>query len=291
MSWFESLILGLVQGLTEFLPVSSSAHLRLTAAFSGWKDPGAAFTAITQIGTEAAVLIYFRKDIGRIISTWSRSLVDKELRRDHDAQMGWLVIVGSIPIGVLGLLFKDQIEGPFRDLRITATMLIVVGIVIGVADRLAARDETGGKHRAPKQRKELEDLGVKDGLIYGLCQSMALIPGVSRSGATISGGLFMGYRRESAARYSFLLAIPAVLASGLFELKDAMESDHVSWGPTIFATVIAFVTGYAVIAWFMKYISTKSFMPFVWYRIALGIVIIALVGMGVLSPHAAESAG
>ncbi|MGF0173103.1 undecaprenyl-diphosphate phosphatase [Streptomyces sp. Marseille-Q5077] len=291
MSWFESLILGLVQGLTEFLPVSSSAHLRLTAAFSGWEDPGAAFTAITQIGTEIAVLIYFRKDIGRIISAWLRSLTNKEMRHDHDAQMGWLVIVGSIPIGVLGLTLKDQIEGPFRDLRITATMLIVVGIIIGVADRLAARDESGGRHRAAKQRKGLEELNVKDGLIFGLCQSAALIPGVSRSGATISGGLFMGYSRESAARYSFLLAIPAVLASGLFELKDAMENDHVSWGPTIFATVIAFVTGYAVIAWFMKFISTKSFMPFVYYRIALGIVIIVLVSAGVLSPHAAESAG
>ncbi|GHD31412.1 undecaprenyl-diphosphate phosphatase [Streptomyces galbus] len=291
MSWFESLVLGLVQGLTEFLPVSSSAHLRLTAAFSGWKDPGAAFTAITQIGTEAAVLIYFRKDIGRIIAAWSRSLVDKAMREDHDAQMGWLVIVGSIPIGVLGVTLKDQIEGPFRDLRVTATMLVVVGIVIGIADRLAARDEKGGRHRAPKQRKTLEHLGVKDGLIYGLCQACALIPGVSRSGATISGGLFMGYRREAAARYSFLLAIPAVLASGVFELKDAMESDHVAWGPTLFATVIAFASGYAVIAWFMKYISTKSFMPFVWYRVALGIVIIALVATGTLSPHAAESAG
>ncbi|MGW0631768.1 undecaprenyl-diphosphate phosphatase [Streptomyces sp. NPDC002758] len=290
MSWFESLVLGLVQGLTEFLPVSSSAHLRLTAAFSSWKDPGAAFTAITQIGTETAVLIYFRKDIGRIVSAWFRSLFDKAMRQNHDAQMGWLVIVGSIPIGVLGVTLKDQIEGPFRDLRITATMLIVVGIVIGIADRLAARDETGGRHRAPKQRKALEDLGVKDGLIFGLCQACALIPGVSRSGATISGGLFMGYRRESAARYSFLLAIPAVLASGVFELKDAMESDHVAWGPTLFATVIAFVSGYAVIAWFMKWISNKSFMPFVWYRIALGIVIIALVTAGVLSPHAAESA-
>ena len=290
MSWFESLVLGLVQGLTEFLPVSSSAHLRLTAAFSGWKDPGAAFTAITQIGTESAVLIYFRRDIGRIVSAWARSLTSKEMRRNHDAQTGWLVIVGSIPIGVLGLLFKDQIEGPFRDLRITATMLVVVGVVIGVADRLAARDETGGRHRAPKQRKALENLGVKDGLIFGLCQSAALVPGVSRSGATISGGLFMGYKRESAARYSFLLAIPAVLASGLFELKDAMESDHVSWGPTLFATVIAFASGYAVIAWFMKWISTKSFMPFVWYRVALGVVIIALVTAGVLSPHAAESA-
>ncbi|CAL9627191.1 undecaprenyl-diphosphate phosphatase [Streptomyces sp. Tu 3180] len=290
MSWFESLILGLVQGLTEFLPVSSSAHLRLTAAFSGWEDPGAAFTAITQIGTETAVLIYFRKDIGRILSAWTRSLTNKEMRRDHDARMGWLVIVGSIPIGVLGVTLKDQIEGPFRDLRITAAMLIGMGIVLGVADRLAARDESGGRHRAAKQRKQLEDLSVKDGLIYGVCQAMALIPGVSRSGATISGGLFMGYRREAAARYSFLLAIPAVLASGLFELKDAAEGGHVSWGPTAFATVIAFAVGYAVIAWFMKFISTRSFMPFVWYRIVLGIVIIVLVGAGVLSPDAGEPA-
>ncbi|MGW0599863.1 undecaprenyl-diphosphate phosphatase [Streptomyces sp. NPDC002776] len=290
MTWFESLILGLVQGLTEFLPVSSSAHLRLTAAFSGWEDPGAAFTAITQIGTEAAVLIYFRQDIGRIILAWSRSLTNKAMRSDHDAQMGWLVIVGSIPIGVLGVTLKDQIEGPFRDLRITATMLIVVGIIIGIADRMAARDESGGKHRAAKQRKELKDLNVRDGLIFGLCQSAALVPGVSRSGATISGGLFMGYTRESAARYSFLLAIPAVLASGLFELKDAMEGGHVTWGPTIFATVIAFFTGYAVIAWFMRFISTKSFMPFVYYRIALGILIIVLVATGALSPHAGEPA-
>ncbi|HLL33481.1 MAG TPA: undecaprenyl-diphosphate phosphatase [Streptomyces sp.] len=290
MSWFESLILGLVQGLTEFLPVSSSAHLRLTAAFSGWEDPGAAFTAITQIGTETAVLIYFRQDIGRIVTAWWRSLYDKAWRKDHDAQMGWLVIVGSIPIGVLGVTLKDQIEGPFRDLRLTATMLIVVGVIIGIADRLAARDETGGRHRAVKQRKGLQDLGVRDGLIFGLCQAAALIPGVSRSGATISGGLFMGYQREATARYSFLLAIPAVLASGLFELKDAMEGGHVSWGPTIFATIIAFGTGYAVIAWFMKFISTKSFMPFVWYRLVLGVVLIALVMMGVISPHAGESA-
>jgi undecaprenyl-diphosphatase len=291
MSWFESLVLGLVQGLTEFLPVSSSAHLRLTAAFAGWKDPGAAFTAITQIGTESAVLIYFRKDIANILSAWSRSLVNKEWRHDPDARMGWLVIVGSIPIGVLGVTLKDQIEGPFRDLRITATMLIAMGVVLGVADRLAARDEKGGRHRAPKQRKTLENLNIKDGLIYGICQAMALIPGVSRSGATISGGLFLGYKREAAARYSFLLAVPAVLASGVFELKDAAESGHVSWGPTLFATVIAFVSGYVVISWFMKFISSKSFMPFVWYRIALGVAIIGLVAAGVLSPHAAESAG
>ncbi|MBW5485681.1 undecaprenyl-diphosphate phosphatase [Streptomyces bambusae] len=289
MSWFESLILGLVQGLTEFLPISSSAHLRLTAAFAGWEDPGAAFTAITQIGTETAVLIYFRKDIMRIVSAWFRSLTNKAMRSDHDAQMGWLVIVGSIPIGVLGVTLKDQIEGPFRDLRLTATTLIVMGIVLGVADRLAARDEAGGRHRALRERKTLRELNVKDGLIFGICQAMALIPGVSRSGATVSGGLLMGYTREAAARYSFLLAIPAVVASGGYELKDAMDGGHVSWGPTIFATVLCFFVGYAVIAWFMKFISTKSFMPFVIYRILLGVALFVLVGMDVLSPHAGES--
>jgi undecaprenyl-diphosphatase len=284
------LILGLVQGLTEFLPISSSAHLRLTAAFAGWHDPGAAFTAITQIGTETAVLIYFRKDIGRILSAWFRSLTDKAMRGDPDARMGWLVIIGSVPIGVLGLTLKDQIEGPFRDLRLIATTLIGMGIVLGIADRLAARGEAGGRHRVVKERKTLKDLSVRDGLIYGVCQAMALIPGVSRSGATISGGLLMGYTREAAARYSFLLAIPAVLASGLFELKEAGEG-HVSWGPTIFATFVAFGVGYAVIAWFMKFITTRSFMPFVIYRIILGIVLFILIGMGVLSPHAGESGG
>lgn len=283
MSWFESFILGLVQGLTEFLPISSSAHLRLTAAFAGWQDPGAAFTAVTQIGTEAAVIIYFRKDIGRILSAWFRSLADREMRRDHDAKLGWLVIVGSIPIGVLGLAFKDQIEGPFRDLRLIATTLIVLGVVLGIADRLAARDSSEKKGRHGRSRKTIADLNVKDGLLYGCAQALALVPGVSRSGATISGGLFMGYSREAAARYSFLLAIPAVMASGLLELTEIGEG-HVSWGPTIFATVLAFVVAYAVIAWFMQYISTRSFMPFVIYRVLLGILIFVLVAAGVLSP-------
>ncbi|RZB14234.1 undecaprenyl-diphosphate phosphatase [Streptomyces sp. F001] len=287
MSWFESIILGLIQGLTEFLPISSSAHLRLVAAFSGWQDPGAAFTAITQIGTETAVLIYFRTDIGRIISAWCRSLVDRKTRQDQDARMGWMLVIGSIPIGVLGVTFKDQIEGPFRDLRLTATMLIAMGIVLGIADRVAARAEAGGRHRTAVEGKTLHDLTVRDGLIYGLCQAMALIPGVSRSGATTSGGLFMGYTRAAAARYCFLLAIPAVLASGLYELKDATEGGHATWGPTLLATLIAFAVGYAVIAWFMKFIETRSFMPFVHYRIALGLVIIALVTFGVISPHAA----
>ncbi|MEV7991360.1 undecaprenyl-diphosphate phosphatase [Streptomyces sp. NPDC086077] len=330
MSWFESIILGLVQGLTEFLPISSSAHLRLVAAFSGWQDPGAAFTAITQIGTETAVLIYFRSDIARIVTSWCRSLTDRTRRADPDARLGWMLIIGSIPIGVLGVTFKDQIEGPFRDLRLTATMLIVMGVVLGLADRRAARAEresgvqaaatatpgaplalstpttpvspvalstpatpvTVSTQNTPRTSgKTLNDLTVRDGLIYGLCQALALIPGVSRSGATTSGGLFMGYTRAAAARYCFLLAIPAVLASGLFELQDAGKGGQVSWGPTALATLIAFGVGYAVIAWFMKFIETRSFMPFVHYRIALGLVIIALVTFGVISPHAAESAG
>ncbi|MEU6436519.1 undecaprenyl-diphosphate phosphatase [Streptomyces albidoflavus] len=294
MSWFESFILGLVQGLTEFLPISSSAHLRLTAAFAGWHDPGAAFTAITQIGTEAAVLIYFRKDITTIVGAWCRSVVamvrrDGSMRGDHDAQLGWLVIIGSIPIGVLGVTLKDQIEGPFRDLRLIATTLIVMGLVLGLADRLAARAETGGGRHRANGGKTLRDLGVRDGLIYGCCQALALVPGVSRSGATISGGLLMGYTREAAARYSFLLAVPAVLASGFYELRDAGEG-HVAWGQTVFATLVAFVVGYAVIAWFMRFITTRSFMPFVYYRVALGILIFILVAAGVLSPHAGESA-
>ncbi|MBL0776965.1 MULTISPECIES: undecaprenyl-diphosphate phosphatase [Streptomyces] len=294
MSWFESFILGLVQGLTEFLPISSSAHLRLTAAFAGWHDPGAAFTAITQIGTETAVLIYFRKDIATIVGAWCRSVValvrrDDSMRGNHDAQLGWLVIIGSIPIGVLGLTLKDQIEGPFRDLRLIATTLIVMGLVLGLADRLAARAETGGGRHRANGGKTLRDLGVRDGLIYGCCQALALVPGVSRSGATISGGLLMGYTREAAARYSFLLAVPAVLASGFYELRDAGEG-HVAWGQTVFATLVAFVVGYAVIAWFMRFITTRSFMPFVYYRVALGILIFALVAAGVLSPHAGESA-
>lgn len=294
MSWFEAVILGLVQGLTEFLPISSSAHLRLTAAFAGWEDPGAAFTAISQIGTETAVLIYFRKDIARIVSAWFRSLYDASMRSDHDAKMGWLVIIGSIPIGVLGLTFQETIEGPFRDLRLIATTLIGMGLLLGYADWRATREqqvgERGGRHRAaPARRKTLEELGTRDGLLFGLAQSLALVPGVSRSGATITGGLLLGYSREAAARYSFLLAIPAVLASGLFELKEVPGESHVGWGTILVATVIAFAVGYAVIAWFMRYITTKSFAPFVIYRVLIGLLIFALIAAGVLEPEAADT--
>ncbi|MER9063937.1 MULTISPECIES: undecaprenyl-diphosphate phosphatase [unclassified Mesorhizobium] len=273
MGWSEAAILGVVQGLTEFLPISSSAHLRIVGEFlppAG--DPGAAFTAITQIGTEIAVLIYFRHDIICIIATWLRSLAGRRERLDPDARMGWLVIIGTPPIAILGLLLKNLIEGPARNLYLTATMLIVFALVLAAADRLG-----------PK-RKALRDLGWRDGFLFGAAQAMALIPGVSRSGGTISAGLLMGYTREAAARYSFLLAIPAVLASGFFQLYASWGADSpVGTGPTALATLLSFAVGYVAIAGFLKLVSTRSYIPFVYYRIGLGASIFLLLGAGLLS--------
>jgi len=271
VSWFEALVLGIVQGLTEFLPISSSAHLLILSQLFGWDDPGAAFTAVTQIGTELAVIIYFRKEIGAILRAWARSLTNAEARLDPDARIGWLVIIGTIPIAVLGLLFKDQIETVARNLWLVATMLILFGVILGVCDALGARVKTE------------RELTVRDGVLYGLAQSLALIPGVSRSGATISAGLAMGYTRAAAARYAFLLAIPAVLTSGLFEARKIGDETNVAWGPTILATIIAFTVGFAVIAWLMKWLTTKTYLPFVIYRITLGLVVMALLAFGVLS--------
>ncbi len=296
VNYFEGTVLGLVQGLTEFLPVSSSAHLRITAALAGWDDPGAAFTAVTQIGTETAVLIYFRRDIARIVRAWALSWTRREMRKDTDARVGWLVLLGTIPIGLLGVTLQDAIEGPFRDLRLIATTLVVLGLILGGADWYASKGRPRGRHSLPRPRKTLRDLSVRDGLLYGLAQSAALIPGVSRSGATISGGLLLGYTREAAARYSFLLAMPAVLASGVFELKsiggdrEGGDGEEVSWGPTIVATVVAFATGYAAIAWFLRYISTRSFAPFVLYRVALGLLLLALLAGGAISADAGAAA-
>jgi undecaprenyl-diphosphatase len=292
MSWFEALVLGIVQGLTEFLPISSSAHLRLTALAAGWEDPGAAFTAVTQIGTELAILIYFRKDIWAIISAWTRSLTDKGMRDDLNARMGWLVIVGSIPIVVLGITFKEFIEGPFRDLRLIAVMFIVLGIALGVADRMISQAESGGRHRARRPLKTMHQLNMRDGVMFGMWQALALIPGASRSGATMTGGLFLGYDRQATAKYAFLLAIPAVIGSGVYELGAIGESSsHASWPPTIFATIVSFFIGYAVIAWFMKWIGTRTFMPFVWYRIVVGVAILVLVFSGVVEPMAGAEFG
>ncbi len=274
MSWAEAAFLGLVQGLTEFLPVSSSAHLRIIGPMlpSGG-DPGAAFTAITQIGTEAAVLLYFRKDILRITAAWLRSLRQPLGAQTPDSRMGWLIILGTLPIALLGLVFKDAIETSLRNLYITATMLIVFAFILAWAERIGQR------------RRSLEQLTWMHGLLFGFAQAMALIPGVSRSGGTITAGLLMGYTREAAARYSFLLAIPAVLASGFYQL-------YRSWGAasappmaqTALATLVSFVVGYLVIIWFLKLVSTRGYMPFVIYRIVLGVAVFGLLAAGVLSP-------
>lgn len=276
MSWFQAAVLGLLQGLTEFLPISSSAHLRVFSALVGWNDPGAAFTAVTQLGTEAAVLLYFRREIAAIVTAWTVSLFVPKRRKDPDARMGWFVIVGTIPIATLGFTFQDTIEGALRDLRIVGTSLIVFGLILALADR----------SRAVRSPRPISELTFPHAVAYGLAQSLALIPGVSRSGGTISAGLFLGYSREAAARYSFLLAIPAVLASGTLELFKIGADTAPSWGPTALATAVAFIVGYAAIAWFLRYISRHSFMPFVGYRVVLGAVIIALVLGGVLRPGA-----
>lgn len=271
MSTFEAIVLGIVQGLTEFLPVSSSAHLRVVPAFFGWDDPGSAFTAVIQLGTMAAVVIYFWSDLWRITTAWFASLRDPARRSDLDARMGWYLILATIPIGILGLAFKDQIESGARDLRLIAGTLIVLGLVLLYAEKVASR------------RKTLDDVVTRDGVAVGLAQSMALVPGVSRSGATISAGLFLGYTRSDAARFSFLLSIPAVVLSGLFSLKDVGDSGGPGLATTAVATVVSFVVGYAAIAWFLKYLASHSTLVFVAYRVALGALIIVLLATNTLS--------
>jgi undecaprenyl-diphosphatase len=273
MGWLEALVLGVVQGLTEFLPISSSAHQSIVGQFFGGGDVGSAFTAITQLGTEAAVILYFRRDIWLIIRSWVGSLTGSVPRDNPEARMGWLVIIGSVPIVVLGLLFQDWIDTVFRNLWLTVAMLAGFGIVIGIADRLA------------RNVRPLESLTWRHGVLFGLAQSLALIPGVSRSGATIAAGLALGYQRVAAAKYAFLLAIPAVVGSGFFKLAD-ISNDVVepAWGPIALATVVSFVIGYAVIAWLLRYISTHDFLPFVIYRLALAVVVAVLLLTGFLEP-------
>ncbi|WP_187994204.1 undecaprenyl-diphosphate phosphatase [Schaalia sp. JY-X159] len=280
MDWLEALIMGLVQGLTEFLPISSSAHLRVVGELIGAGDPGAGFTAITQIGTETAVLIYFWKDIVRIISRWWMSLpfISRESRvksSDPDVRMGWMIIVGSLPIAILGLLLESWIDTTFRNLWITVFMLAAFGLLLGWADRVGRRVNT------------LDKMTWGQAVAFGFAQALALIPGVSRSGGTITAGRLMGFTREAAARYSFLLALPAVFASGFYKAFKAFGDEQaVGWGPTILATLVAFVVGYLVIVWFLKLVTTKSFQPFVIYRLCFAALVAILLIVGVLQPLA-----
>jgi undecaprenyl-diphosphatase len=273
VSLIEAIVLGILQGLTEFLPISSSAHQLIVPAMLGWDDPGAAFTAVTQLGTEAAVLIYFRNDIWSIATVWLRSLYRPVLRSTVHARMGWYLIVATIPIGILGLTFESQIENGARDLYLVGTVLIVFGLVLGYADRV-------GKHE-----RELGQISTRDGVLIGLAQSLALIPGVSRSGATMSAGLLLGLERAAAARFSFLLAVPAVVLSGLFQLANVLsgkEGEGEPLGYILLATVISFFVGYAAIAWLLRYLTTHSVRLFVGYRVVLGVVVLALTAAGTI---------
>ncbi|MEI7943435.1 MAG: undecaprenyl-diphosphate phosphatase [Actinomycetes bacterium] len=271
MSFLESIVLGVVQGLTEFLPISSNAHMRITAALFGWSDPGAAFSAVTQIGTEIAVLLYFRKDILQIIKAFLKGLTGRAHRKGNDWRLAIFIIIGSLPIAILGIALKDPIENQFRSLKIIAVSLILFAVIIGLIDRRA------------KGTRELASLTLSDSIKFGLAQSLALIPGVSRSGGTIAAGLALGYSRVSAARYSFLLAIPAVLGSGGLELRKIGGADSPAWGPTFLATIIAFGVGYLVIAWLLKFLTTHTFRGFMIYRVLVGIAVLAALGTGAIS--------
>jgi undecaprenyl-diphosphatase len=267
----QSIVLGIVQGLTEFLPISSSAHLRIVPAMLGWEDPGAAFTAVCQLGTEAAVLIYFRHELWAIATHWLRHPRRYE---DPNVRLGWFLIVATIPIGIFGFLFRDQIETGARNLWLIGTVLIVFALVLGYADR-------HGRHA-----REIDQLSARDGVLIGLAQSLSLIPGVSRSGATMSAGLLLGLERPAAARFAFLLAVPAVVASGLFELKDVISGDEHSTTPlgyVLVATGVAFVVGYAAIAWLLRYLAHHSVNIFVVYRVVLGSTVLILVATGAIS--------
>jgi undecaprenyl-diphosphatase len=269
--FLQALVLGTLQGLTEFLPISSSAHLRIFPELFGWGDPGAAFTAVIQIGTELAVLVYFRHDIGRIAKTWTLSLFKPEYRGHLDARMGWFVIIGSLPIVVLGVFLKDTIESQFRNLYLVATLLVAMGLVLGLADRIGGNE------------KRIKQMNIRDAILMGGAQAMALVPGVSRSGATLSMGRFLGYEREAVTRYSFLLAIPAVVGAGIYQLKEIPNGENMyGWPPTLVATAVSFVVGYAAIAWLLRFVSHHTLVPFVVYRVLLGGAVLALLGAGVL---------
>jgi undecaprenyl-diphosphatase len=271
MSTLEALVLGLVQGLTEFLPISSSGHLRIVPALLGWEDPGAGFTAVIQLGTMAAVLIYFRADLWRIASAWLRELRVPIRRASQEARLGWFIVLGTIPIAIFGFVFKDQIESGARSLYLIGSALILFSVVMVLAERVAT------------QQRQLAALDGRDGIFIGFAQALALIPGVSRSGATISAGLFRGFDRVSAARYSFLLSVPAVVLSGLFELRKVGENGSPSAGATAVATLVAFLSGYAAIAWLIRYLGTHTLGVFVVYRVALGSLVLALAASGAIS--------
>ncbi|MFZ5441259.1 MAG: undecaprenyl-diphosphate phosphatase [Myxococcota bacterium] len=273
MSIFEAIVLGVVQGLTEFLPISSTAHLRIIPALLGWEDPGAAYSAVIQLGTVVAVLAYFAKDIVRLTRAFVRGVLDRQPFGTEDSRLAWFVGLGTIPISVAGLLFKSAIKTSLRSLWVISGSLIVLAIILFIVERAASH------------QRRLADLTLKDGLLIGLWQALALIPGSSRSGTTITGGLSLGLRREDAARYSFLLSIPATTLAGLFELKDLLEAtSRPSMTALVVGTVVSFVSGLAAIKGLLEFVRSRSMLVFVVYRVVLGVALIGLLAGGVLQP-------
>ncbi|MDR2896905.1 MAG: undecaprenyl-diphosphate phosphatase [Propionibacteriaceae bacterium] len=289
MNWFEAIILGIVEGITEFLPVSSTGHLTITEKLLGMEIDSidvTAFTAIIQIGAIIAAIVYFRRDIARLAVGWFKGLFHAD-QRGTDYRLGWAVILGSIPIGLIGLLFHDVIETTLRSLWVVAAALIGWSIVLWVADRYSAKLSRTGGRRDPGHSglRDEQSLSVVDAIIIGLVQCLALIPGVSRSGATISAGLLRGIDRTTATRWSFFLGIPALAISGIYQAASNVDaiSTGVGWLPTAIATVVSFFVAYASIAWLLRFVASNRFTAFIIYRVALGLVIVALLLFGVIS--------
>ena len=273
ISTLEAIVLGIVQGLTEFLPISSTAHLRVVPAFAGWEDPGTAFTAVVQLGTMAAVLLYFRQDLWNMARAFLKTLTGERplwRTKDTDGRLGWYIVLGTIPISIIGFALKNVIEDEFRSLELIATVMIVFSLVLYAADTRGTRT------------REVQELTLGDGIKIGFMQALALIPGVSRSGATISAGLLLGLTREAATRYSFLLSVPAVVLSGLFELRK-VSGGELDILPTVVATIFAFIAGYATIAWLLRYVRSHNFSIFVAYRVLLGLLVLVLAATNTIS--------
>jgi undecaprenyl-diphosphatase len=279
MGLLHAVVLGIVQGVTEFLPISSTAHLRIIPELLGWPDAGAAYTAMIQLGTVAAVIVYFWADLVRLGRAFFLGLFRGAPLSTQDARLAWFVLVGSLPIGILGLLFKHHIETSLRSLYVIALAMVGLALLLFLAERIAAHSRT------------LSEMTWKDGILIGLCQAVALIPGSSRSGTTLTGGLALGFRREDAARYSFLLSVPATAAAGLFEMRHLVRSGEPFTGfDVVVGTAVAFLSGILAIAWLLRFLRTQSTLVFVVYRLLLGGLLLFLLGTGRLLPQGAAQA-
>jgi len=268
MTSFEALVLGIVQGVTEFLPISSTAHLRIVPAFLGWSDAGAAFTAVLQLGSLLAVIGYFLPDLVRMLRAAAVAVTDRSHPPEPAARELGYLIVGTLPVGVAGIAFKHAVEGSLRSLWVIAVAMIVVGLALAAVERIARRDRT------------FEEITLRDAVLIGCAQALALVPGVSRSGITLLAALALGLRREAAARFSFLLSVPAVAAAGIFELPKVLRARDVSGSALAIGLIAAAISGYASIAWLLRFLRVRSTIPFVVYRVALGGVLIFLLATG-----------